>query len=230
MTYEVAARYGGPAISLRRADRDALHFRPDGLPPRSSWRPSRTPGWPHKRDHGLELRWIFDIPADFGMPAAELTASVALDYDVPGLVGFGFGGSELRLSRSMFRRQFDRARAAGLHSVPHAGETTGPETIWDAVSRCRTDRAWHRRGLRRRRLLEHLVEHTIELDLCLSSNVALRLVPDLDHHPIRELLPPGSPSRSTPTTRRWLARISTANTQLSLVCSISMSAGSPSWH
>ena len=80
------------------------------------------------RDHGLELRWIFDIPADFGMPAAELTASVALDHDVPGLVGFGLGGSERGFPRSMFRDQFDRARAAGLHSVPHAGETTGPET------------------------------------------------------------------------------------------------------
>ena len=36
------------------------------------------------RDLGLELQWIFDIPADFGMPAAELTASVALDHEVPG--------------------------------------------------------------------------------------------------------------------------------------------------
>ena len=50
------------------------------------------------RDLGLELRWIFDIPADFGMPAAELTASVALDHEVPALVGLGVGGSEQRLS------------------------------------------------------------------------------------------------------------------------------------
>ena len=81
-----------------------------------------------QRDHRLELRWIFDIPADFGLPAAELTASVALDHEVPGLVGFGLGGSERGFPRSMFRDQFDRARAAGLRSVPHAGETTGPET------------------------------------------------------------------------------------------------------
>src|SRR5688500_3993633 len=39
------------------------------------------------RDLGLELQWIFDIPADFGMPAADLTASVALDHEVPAVVG-----------------------------------------------------------------------------------------------------------------------------------------------
>jgi aminodeoxyfutalosine deaminase len=53
------------------------------------------------RDLGLEPRWIFDIPADFGLPAAELTASVALDHDVPGLVGFGLGGAERGFPRSI---------------------------------------------------------------------------------------------------------------------------------
>jgi aminodeoxyfutalosine deaminase len=144
------------------------------------------------RDHGLELRWIFDIPADFGLPAAELTASVALDHDVPGLVGFGLGGSERGFPRSMFRDQFDRARAAGLRSVPHAGETTGPESVWDALISLGAERIGHGiAAVGDQRLLEHLVQHTIALDLCLTSNVALRVVPDLDHHPIRELVAAG---------------------------------------
>lgn len=41
------------------------------------------------------------------------------------------------------------------------------------------------------RLLEHLMEHKIALDVCLTSNVALGVVPDLDHHPIRELVSSG---------------------------------------
>jgi aminodeoxyfutalosine deaminase len=144
------------------------------------------------RDLGLELRWIFDIPADFGLPAAELTASVALDHEVPGLIGFGLGGSERGFPRSMFRDQFDRARAAGLHSVPHAGETTGPETIWDALESLGAERIEHGiAAANDQRLLEHLVQHKIALDVCLTSNVALRIVPDLDHHPIRELVAAG---------------------------------------
>jgi len=144
------------------------------------------------RDHGLELRWIFDIPADFGMPAAEMTAATALDHDVPGLVGFGVGGAEFGFPRSMFREQFDRARAAGLHSVPHAGETTGPETIWDALTSLGAERIEHGiAAVHDQRLLDHLVEHGSTLDVCPASNVALRVVPDLEHHPIRELVAAG---------------------------------------
>jgi aminodeoxyfutalosine deaminase len=144
------------------------------------------------RDLGLELQWIFDIPADFGLPAAELTASVALDHEVPGLVGIGVGGSERGFPRLMFRDQFDRARAAGLHSVPHAGETTGPETVWDALASLGAERIEHGiAAVGDQRLMQHLVEHKIALDLCLTSNVALRVVSDLDHHPIRELVAAG---------------------------------------
>jgi aminodeoxyfutalosine deaminase len=144
------------------------------------------------RDHGLELRWIFDIPADFGLPAAELTTSVALDHEVPGLVGFGLGGSERGFPRSMFRDQFDRARAAGLRSVPHAGETTGPDSVWEALISLGAERIEHGiAAARDQRLLEHLVKYKIALDICLTSSLALRVVPALDQYPIGELVAAG---------------------------------------
>ena len=144
------------------------------------------------RDLGVQLAWIFDIPADFGIPAAEMTAATALDHDVPGLVGFGIGGSERGFPRSMFRDQFDRARAAGLRSVPHAGETTGPETIWDALRTLGPDRIEHGiAAVQDPRLLEHLAGTGITLDVCPTSNVALGVVADLESHPIRELVDAG---------------------------------------
>jgi aminodeoxyfutalosine deaminase len=146
------------------------------------------------RDHGVELRWIFDIPADFGIPAADATLSAALDHDVPGLVGFGVGGAEQGFPRSMFKDHFDRARAAGLHSVPHAGETTGPETIWDAVINLGAERIEHGiTAVHDRRLSAHLAATGIALDVCPTSNVALKIVPDLDQHPLKELAAAGVP-------------------------------------
>lgn len=146
------------------------------------------------RDHGVQLNWIFDIPADFGIPAADLTTSITLDHEVPGLVGFGIGGSEVGFPRSMFHDHFDRARAAGLHSVPHAGETTGPETIWDAIRSLGAERIEHGiTAVADPELLAHLAEQQITLDVCPTSNVALKVVDDLDHHPLRELVAAGVP-------------------------------------
>ena len=192
ITYEVAADMAAQNIRYTELTVTPYISISDSLPAEAFLEAIEEARQAAHRDHGLELWWIFDIPADFGVPAAELTASVALDHDVPGLVGFGLGGTERGFPRSMFRDQFDRARAAGLRSVPHAGETTGPESVWDALVSLGAERIEHGiAAVGDPRLLEHLVEHKIALDICLTSNVALRVVPDLDHHRIRELVANG---------------------------------------
>ena len=45
-----------------------------------------------------------------------------------GWSSFGLGGPEIGVPRPQFAPHFEQARAAGLHSVPHAGESTGPQT------------------------------------------------------------------------------------------------------
>jgi aminodeoxyfutalosine deaminase len=68
----------------------------------------------------------------------------------------------------------------------------GPESVWDALDSLGAERIEHGIGaVADQRLLEHLAEHQIALDICLTSNIALRLVSDLDHHPIRELVDAG---------------------------------------
>ena len=82
-----------------------------------------------ERDFGTTLRWCFDIPGESGLEAADVTLDVALRCRPDGLVSFGLGGPEVGVTRPQFAPYFDQARAAGLHSVPHAGESTGPETV-----------------------------------------------------------------------------------------------------
>jgi aminodeoxyfutalosine deaminase len=94
----------------------------------------------------------------------------------------------------MFVQQFERARAYGLHSVPHAGETTGPATIWDALQNLGAERIEH--GIAAARdpdLMRYLAENDITLDVCPTSNVALKVVPDLEHHPLPALVAAGVP-------------------------------------
>ncbi len=138
-----------------------------------------------ERDFGLVLRWIYDIPGESGLPAADETLRFALDHAPAGLVGFGLGGPELGVDRAQFKPAFDAARAAGLHSVPHAGETTGPETIWSAIHDLGAERIGHGTSAAQDpALLAYLAEHGIALEVCPSSNVATRAVPTLAEHPL----------------------------------------------
>ena len=145
-------------------------------------------------DFGVEMRWIFDIPGESGLPAADATLDVALRLRPDGLIGFGLGGPEIGVPRPQFKPHFDQARAAGLHSLPHAGESTGPETIWDAVRVLGAERIGH--GITAAQdpeLLAYLAEHDIMLEISPTSNVRTRSVPSLDEHPLAKIVAAGVP-------------------------------------
>jgi len=139
-----------------------------------------------ERDFGLVLRWIYDIPGESGVPSADATLDYALNHRTDALVGFGLGGPEVGVPRPQFQPHFDAARAAGLHSVPHAGETTGPETVWHALRLLGAERIGHgTSSAQDPALLAHLAETGIALEVCPSSNIATRAVTRLEEHPIR---------------------------------------------
>lgn len=141
---------------------------------------------------GVVLRWCFDIPGEAGLESAEETARLAVDLRPEGLVSFGLGGPEVGVERPQFKPYFDRAIAAGLHSVPHAGETTGPETVWDALTHLRAERIGHgTSSVQDPKLLAHLAEHRIPLEVCPTSNIATRAVADIEQHPVREMVAAG---------------------------------------
>jgi aminodeoxyfutalosine deaminase len=145
-----------------------------------------------ERDFGLVLRWIYDIPGESGLPAADAPLDYALNHRVDALVGFGLGGPEIGVDRAQFRPHFDAARTAGLRSVPHAGETTGPETVWDSLRHLGAERIGHgTSSAQDPELLTYLADHGIALEVCPSSNVATRAVASLEQHPLRAFVDAG---------------------------------------
>ncbi|MEV6247107.1 adenosine deaminase [Streptomyces sp. NPDC051742] len=145
-------------------------------------------------EFGTVLRWCFDIPGEAGLVSAEETARLATTDGIrpEGLVSFGLGGPEIGVPRPQFKPYFDLARAAGLHSVPHAGETTGPQTVWDAINDLGAERIGHgTSSVQDPELLAHLAEHRIALEVCPTSNIATRAVATLDEHPIRRMVEAG---------------------------------------
>ena len=145
-------------------------------------------------DTGLVLRWIFDIPGESGLEAADVTLDVALNHAPDALVGFGLGGPEIGVPRPQFAEHFAAARAAGLHSVPHAGESTGPQTIRDAIEHLGAERIGHGiAAVQDPALMELLAERGIVLEVCPTSNVCTRSTPSLDEHPLPALVAAGVP-------------------------------------
>lgn len=143
-------------------------------------------------EFGVLLRWSFDIPGEAGPQAAEDTTRIAVRQGGEGLVSFGLGGPEVGVPRAQFKPYFDRARAAGLRSVPHAGETTGPDSVWAAVQELGADRVGHGTSAARdEALLAYLSEHRVPLEVCPTSNIATRAVADLEQHPIRQMVDAG---------------------------------------
>ncbi len=151
-----------------------------------------------RQDFGVELRWIFDIPRRTvtlhpDIPLADFITSVAIDGRDDGVVGLGLAGTEAGYPPEPFEPWFDRARAAGLHSAPHAGETAGPESIWGAIRALGAERLGHGvRAIEDPALLEYLVEHHIALEVCPTSNVRLGVFPSLADVPVAQLLAAGA--------------------------------------
>ena len=77
------------------------------------------------------------------------------------------------------------AREAGLHLVHHAGETAGPDSVWEALTLGHAERIGHGiRALEDPELVAELRRRHVPLEVCPSSNVLLGLVPSWKVHPL----------------------------------------------
>jgi aminodeoxyfutalosine deaminase len=146
-----------------------------------------------RQELGVELSWIFDIPRRTvtlhpDLPLADFITQVAIDGRDDGVVALGLAGTEAGFPPEPFEPWFDRARAAGLHSAPHAGETAGPESIWGALRALGAERIGHGvRAIEDPDLVACLVEHRIPLEMCPTSNIRLGVYRSLAEHPLAKL-------------------------------------------
>src|ERR1700720_2478630 len=126
-------------------------------------------------------------------PAEAMTlARLAARYAGHGVVAFGLADDETRGRPEPFALAFAVARAAGLISAPHAGEHGGPESVRGALDTLGARRIQH--GVRAAEdpsLLARLAAEEVCLDVCPTSNVQLRVVPNFAQHPLPRLLAAG---------------------------------------
>lgn len=141
---------------------------------------------------GVSMSLTIDIPRQISAEEGLLVADWAISGMEKGVTAFGLGGDEVGNPPEKFKEAFDRTRAAGLPSVPHAGETMGPESIWGALQALQADRIGHGvRCLEDPALVSELRARQIPLEVCPTSNICLKVFPSLAEHALPRLLAEG---------------------------------------
>ncbi|HEX5368547.1 MAG TPA: adenosine deaminase, partial [Dehalococcoidia bacterium] len=141
---------------------------------------------------GVASAVILDIPREFDAADGLEVADWAIEGAENGVVALGLGGMETGNPPEKFRAAFDRAHAAGVACVPHAGEVVGAESIWGALRHLHADRIQHGvRCLEDPDLVTELRDRQIPLGVCVGSNIALGICSTWQAHPLGELIDAG---------------------------------------
>lgn len=146
-----------------------------------------------EREFGLSLYWIFDAVRHFSVPEAERVFLKASEMrtQYPSIIGIGLGGDERQCGSEPFRVLYAAARASGLRLTDHAGETTGPGAIREALA-IGAERIGHAlSAIEDPALILELKANRTPLELNPTSNVRTSVCPSFAAHPLRRYFDAG---------------------------------------
>ena len=144
------------------------------------------------RSYDFRIRWIFDFVRGTGLDGFEtVDVATALRDSGVNVVYIGLGGMEANNPAKPFKAAFAEARSRGFRILAHAGETAGPESIWETIEVAKPERIGHGiTCLSDPQLVDYLKENDIVLEVSPWSNVLLGIC-DKASHPLPQLLQAG---------------------------------------
>jgi adenosine deaminase len=142
-----------------------------------------------QKEFHIIWNWIFDLtrstsiePENFVDLILEARAS---EQDV---VAMGLSENILTNYPNVYKHALEKALQNNLPIIPHAGEFEGPPSIWNALNICKALRIGHGvRCIEDKKLMHTLRQQQTPLDICITSNVCLGVVPNYQQHPLRKL-------------------------------------------
>ncbi|HIG10514.1 MAG TPA: adenosine deaminase [Planctomycetes bacterium] len=141
--------------------------------------------------YGLIVCAMRNEDADLSLRLAEL----AVSYRNQGCVGFDLAGEEAGHPANHHLAAFQFAKRSNFSITVHAGESFGPESIWQALQYCGAHRIGHgvrlvediviydKKVVRVGELAQYMLDHRIPIEICLSSNVHTGATESLESHP-----------------------------------------------
>jgi adenosine deaminase len=140
-------------------------------------------------EYGVQAGLIFCLAREFEPRLNEILVEKAIKYRRRGVIGIDLAGTERHAIEldprevARYRELYRHARAHGLKTTVHTGETagTGAEGVRAVVEQLQPERIGH--GIRAAQdpaVMALLQERGVTLELCPSSNLATRAVASLE--------------------------------------------------
>ncbi len=141
-----------------------------------------------ERDFGIQAKLIGIISRTYG-PEFCMRELKALLSQKDHIIALDLAGDELNFPGKFFIEHFNIARQAGWHSCPHAGEVSGPESVWQAIRELGAERLGHAvHSIEDPALMDYLAINQIGVESNLTSNVQTSTVKDYASHPIKTFI------------------------------------------
>jgi adenosine deaminase len=143
-----------------------------------------------KKETGIEARFISSCVRHFGPGEALKVGKITHDHPHPLVTAFGMAGDENAYSVADFKPAFD---ISGLsRRTAHAGEAAGPASVHDTSSILKARRFGHMvRAIESPALMQELKVINAVPEVCVSSNMALKVFKDYKSHPLRKFFDAG---------------------------------------
>lgn len=119
------------------------------------------------------------------------TVELAKRYLGNGVLALDLAGAEALYATELFEDVFQKATALQVPFTIHAGEAAGAESIWKAIEYGAIRIGHGVRCMEDETLIEKLIQKQIPLEICPTSNLQTKAVPDISAHPILTLLDSG---------------------------------------
>jgi adenosine deaminase len=143
-----------------------------------------------KKETGIEARLISSCVRHYGPKSALRVAEVTRDNPHPLVTGFGMAGDENAYTVADFKPAFEICSHLGR--TAHAGEASGPETVRQARDILKLRRFGHMvRAIEDAELMQEQVAIKAVPEVCVGSNLALKVYPDYKAHPLRRFFDAG---------------------------------------
>ncbi len=146
-------------------------------------------------EFGIEARILPTFVRHFGKEQALKDAEKVVSYPHKYVTGLNLAGDENAGTISDFKPAYDLADPDNkLGRTAHAGEASGPQSVLDACEILEVTRIGHMvRVIEDKDIMLKVLKSGVTPEICISSNIELKVYDKIEDHPVRELFDAGFP-------------------------------------